>query len=94
MKKWKRLYGLDAKFTCPYCLKEFPVKKATVDHVNPYSRFHDNSPENKVLSCRMCNQEKGALTAEEYDLWKMTEDDILWKRLEFIRNGGLSLKQR
>ena len=90
MKKWKHLYGLEATFVCPYCLKVFPIKKATIDHKNPYSRFHDNSPENKVISCKFCNNQKGALTVAEYELWKTTEDLGEWYRLEFIRNGGLS----
>lgn len=90
MKHWKQLYGIEATFVCPYCLREFPIKKATVDHKLPYSRFHDNSPENKVFSCRSCNIEKGALTPEEYEIWKTTEDWVEWKRLDFIRNGGLS----
>lgn len=90
MRRWKRLYDSNATFICPYCLKEFPMKKATKDHINPWSRFHDNSPENIVYACKSCNTEKGALTAEEYETWKTTEDWIVWKRLEFIRNGGLS----
>ena len=90
MKRWKQLYGINAVFVCPYCLKIYPIKKATVDHKKPYSRFHDNSDENKVLACRDCNNEKGSLTPEEYELWKTTEDLGEWYRLEFIRNGGLS----
>ena len=81
MKKWRKLYATSETFVCPYCLKEFPTSKGTRDHKNPYSRFHDNSPENIVMACMNCNHEKGALTVEEY---------LEWKRLEFIRNGGLS----
>lgn len=79
-KRWKRLYGQTVKFVCPYCLKEKPLSDATKDHKNPYSRFHDNSPENIVLCCRECNNEKGALTVAEY---------AEWKRLEAIRNGNI-----
>ena len=89
--KWKRLYGQEATFVCPYCLETFPLKKATKDHKLPYSRFHNNSPENIVLACKFCNNQKGALTPEEYELWKTTLDNEVWKRLEYIRNGGLSL---
>ena len=81
MKKWKQLYAINGMFTCPYCLKQYPIKEATKDHINPLSRFHDKSKENIVLSCKKCNGEKGALTAEEY---------AEWKRLNFIRCGGLS----
>lgn len=81
MKRWKKLYAIDGMFTCYYCLKKFPIGEATKDHKKPLSRFDDKSKENIVLCCRKCNNEKGALTAEEYDVWK---------RLDFIRNGGLS----
>ena len=81
MKQWKRLYGMDVTFVCPYCLKRFPLKYATRDHVQPKSRAGKTEPGNIVLCCRACNNQKGALTPEEY---------AEWKRLEFIRNGGLS----
>ena len=68
--KWKKLYGAEISFTCPYCLGIFPLSEASKDHINPKSRFHDNSPENIVLSCKKCNNEKGSLTAEEYEIWK------------------------
>lgn len=84
MKKWKRLYGLEDSFICPYCLKEVSTKYATRDHKNPISRFNDKSPENIVICCFWCNVEKGSLTEEEYKEWK---------RLEFIRHGGLSLNK-
>lgn len=88
--KWKCLYGSKATFICPYCLEEFPLSKATKDHVFPKSRFKIEEPYNIVLCCKFCNNQKGALTAEEYSIWKETLDEEEWKRLEFIRNGGLS----
>lgn len=81
MKRWKQLYAINGIFTCPYCLKQFPIKDATKDHKNAKSRFHDNSWKNIVICCKKCNNEKGALTVEEY---------AEWKRLNFIRCGGLS----
>lgn len=69
-KKWKKLYKASVSFTCPYCLQQYPLTEATKDHKNPKSRFHDNSEENIVLCCKKCNHEKGALTAEEYEIWK------------------------
>lgn len=80
-RRWKRLYGAGVSFTCPYCLKIFPLTQGTRDHIVPKSRGGSNGPSNITLSCADCNQEKGALTDKEY-----TE----WKRLEFIRNGGLT----
>lgn len=84
MKAWKKLYGINGKFICPYCLQEFPIEQATKDHKNPKSRFKDYSPENITVCCEKCNNQKGALTAEEYELWKI---------LEYIRNGGLTRGQ-
>lgn len=81
MSRWKRLYEQHGFFQCPYCLKQFPLSEATKDHVIPASRGGKTDDKNLVLSCAKCNAEKGALTAEEY---------AEWKRLEFIRNGGLS----
>lgn len=78
-KKWKKLYSESISFTCPYCLGQFPLTEATKDHANPKARFHDNSPENIVLSCKKCNAEKGCLTPEEY---------LIWKQLNEIRIHG------
>lgn len=77
-KRWKKLYGHTVSFVCPYCLKSFPLTQATRDHVVPKSRGGSNDPSNIALSCAECNQEKGALTLEEYREWK---------RLELMRNG-------
>ena len=91
MKRWKRLYSTSDSFVCPYCLKVFPLKQATRDHILPYSRFYDNSEKNIVLACKACNNEKGSLTPDEYAEWKTTKDIERWRWLNFIRNGGLSL---
>ena len=90
MKRWKQLYGLSATFICPYCLKEFQLKNATVDHMLPSSRGGSSESYNLVYSCKFCNNQKGALTPDEYATWKTTLDNEVWKRLEFIRNGGLN----
>lgn len=81
MKRWKQLYSIDGKFTCCYCLKEFPIADATRDHKIPKSRGGKTTPENIVVCCEKCNSQKGALTPDEY---------AQWMRLEIIRNGGLS----
>lgn len=89
-KQWKHLYGMRATFICPYCMGEFALSKATIDHLVPQSRGGVSEPYNMVWCCKRCNNEKGALTPEEYETWKATLDNEVWKRLEFIRNGGLS----
>lgn len=89
-KQWKKLYRLTATFICPYCGEEYPLNKATIDHVVPQSRGGKSEPCNMVWCCKFCNNQKGALTPEEYETWKATLDNEVWKRLEFIRNGGLN----
>lgn len=79
--KWKKLYGASVSFTCPYCLKNFPLSEATIEHEPPKSRQKEFGKSKEILACAKCNHEKGALTAEEYEQWKL---------LEFIRNGGMS----
>ena len=37
--------------TCVYCFKE----AACVDHIIPWSYKHDDSPDNLVASCQLCN---------------------------------------
>lgn len=78
-KRWKKLYGQAISFVCPYCLKLFPVKEATVEHEPPKSRQKDLGKSKLYLVCAKCNNEKGALTADEYKVWKY---------LEIIRHGG------
>lgn len=73
-KKWKKLYGASVSFTCPYCLKNFPLSEATRDHLVPSSRGGKTEPDNLVLSCSHCNAEKGALTPEEYVIWKQLNE--------------------
>ncbi len=81
MKRWKRLYGMSATFVCPYCLRTLPISESTVEHEPPRSRQYELGRSKTMLACKRCNNQKGALTAAEY---------AEWKRLEFIRNGGLS----
>lgn len=78
-KRWKKLYGQTISIVCPYCLKIVPVKEATVEHEPPRSRQEELGPSRMYLVCEECNHEKGALTADEYKVWKY---------LEYIRNGG------
>lgn len=74
MKRWRKLYDINGFFTCPYCLKEYPIIDATRDHRVPKSRGGKTEPENITISCKSCNSEKGALTPEEYELWKILND--------------------
>lgn len=80
-RKWKQLYSISQNFICPYCLKELPLSEISVEHEPPRSRQKELGASRKIWACKKCNHTKGALTAEEF---------AVWKRLEFIRNGGLS----
>lgn len=48
---------------CRYCNSK---EELTVDHVLPLSRGGKSGMKNLAVACRKCNQDKGALTHEEY----------------------------
>lgn len=82
-RKWKKLYGSQVHFVCPYCFQILPMSLATVEHEPPLSRQKElNKKSETYYVCADCNHKKGALTLPEYREWL---------RLETIRNGG---KQR
>lgn len=81
MKHWKKLYDMSGTFLCPYCQKVLPMSEATLEHEPPLSRQSTHGPSRTYLACKKDNNQKGALTFDEY---------MQWKHLEFIRNGGLS----
>lgn len=83
-KRWRKLYGMDTTIICPYCLRSFPQSQMTREHEPPRSRQKECGPSRVIWACAECNHEKGALTAAEYSEWK---------RLEFIRNGGLNQRK-
>ena len=45
-------------FTCQYCGRKAPEVTLEVDHIEPYSKTKDNSPENLIASCLDCNRGK------------------------------------
>lgn len=80
-RRWKKLYGANINFVCPYCLKTLPLSQSTLEHEPPKSRQKELGESKTYLVCAKCNHQKGALTLEEYKEWL---------RLENIRNGGLN----
>lgn len=79
-RKWKELYRQNGPtIICPYCLKPILPNELSIDHEPPKSRQAELGKSELIYCCKKCNNEKGSLTAEEYKLWK---------RLNFIRNGG------
>lgn len=45
--------------TCVHCRKKITLESASRDHVIPVSKGGGNEPENLVLSCKVCNAERG-----------------------------------
>lgn len=86
--KWRKLYNASGQFICPYCLQHFQIQSATLEHEPPRSRQKELGPSKLLLACKKCNNEKGALTAEEYEIWKTTKDYKTWALLETVRNGN------
>lgn len=85
-KKWNKLFEMQGTIVCPYCLKPIlDPRNLTIEHEPPQSRQNELGESQKIYACKKCNHEKGALTAEEY---------VEWKRLEFIRNGGLNQRKK
>ncbi len=53
---------------CQYCGKRPPLRDLNIDHVVPRSRGGDDSWENLVTACRVCNLRKGWKTPEEANM--------------------------
>ena len=78
-RRWKKLYGSQVTFVCPYCLQHVPLSQSTLEHEPPRSRQKELGVESRAyIVCAQCNHQKGALTLPEYKEWL---------RLEAIRNG-------
>jgi 5-methylcytosine-specific restriction endonuclease McrA len=54
--------------TCQYCGKRPPLRELNIDHVLPRSRGGEDSWENLVTACRVCNLRKGWKTPEEANM--------------------------
>jgi 5-methylcytosine-specific restriction endonuclease McrA len=50
---------------CQYCARRPAVRDLNIDHVLPRSRGGEDSWENLVTACRICNLRKGRRTPEE-----------------------------
>ena len=47
------------RWQCHYCGKQLSGTDATVDHINPVSKFGaNNDPDGLVAACRSCNSRK------------------------------------
>ncbi len=54
--------------TCQYCGKRPPLRELNIDHILPRSRGGEDSWENLVTACRVCNLRKGWKTPEEANM--------------------------
>jgi hypothetical protein len=69
---------------CYFCLKHIEEDDdLTVDHLYPYDGNNTNE-ENCVISCKSCNNEKGAMNEGEYSLFKSYKLNMSEKTTELI----------
>lgn len=78
---------------CQYCGKQPPLRDLNIDHVMPKSRGGDDTWENLVTACRVCNLRKGWKTPEEANMrlarrpfrpkWSMTAQILLGSALHY-----------
>lgn len=73
-KKWKSLYREQIKLQTCYCYLCGKViekeNELSLDHRTPLSRGGQNDPTNWMPTHKECNCDKGALTYEEWLLYK------------------------
>ncbi len=85
VQKWRLFYevtgeGSKVNAFCIYCGKAFSITQALkgievdIEHIIPQSRLFDDSLNNKTLSHRKCNEEKGNMTAYDYMMSKSQAD--------------------
>lgn len=78
---------------CQYCGKQPPLRDLNIDHVMPRSRGGDDSWENLVTACRVCNLRKGWRTPDEANMrlqrrpfrpkWSMTAQILLGAAIKY-----------
>lgn len=65
-RRWKRKDIFARDFNrCRYCVKKFPTKKLTLDHVKPRAKGGLTRPDNLVTACKPCNQRKADMSLQE-----------------------------
>jgi 5-methylcytosine-specific restriction endonuclease McrA len=56
-------------FQCLYCLKKYPVRALTYDHVIPRAAGGKTTWENVVTACKNCNAMKADKSCDESGMW-------------------------
>ncbi len=54
------------KYLCHYCKKQLTRFSATLDHIQPVSKGGDNSYDNLITACLLCNSQRGAKPIMEH----------------------------
>lgn len=66
-KELKKIIIKEEDRICYICNNKIPKSEnATIDHVNPKSKFGTDDRENLHCCCKRCNDDKGNLTYDEY----------------------------
>lgn len=75
--QFKRYCEMQIKMETAYCClcgkPIYKTKEYNIEHLQPVSRGGKNNLGNWGICHKKCNSEKGALTLEEYRLWKELE---------------------
>lgn len=75
--QFKRYCEMQIKMETAYCClcgkPIYKTKEYNIEHLQPVSRGGKNNLDNWGICHKKCNSEKGALTFEEYRLWKELE---------------------
>jgi len=52
---------------CYYCGLDFTENtKTEIDHILPFSKYHDSSNKNLCISCKECNRQKSNKSIKEF----------------------------
>lgn len=66
-KELKKVIIKEENRICYICKTKIPEEEhATIDHVNPKSKFGKDDRENLHCCCKRCNDDKGDFTYDEY----------------------------
>jgi 5-methylcytosine-specific restriction endonuclease McrA len=69
---------------CMYCGEQFKQVDLTRDHIIPMSRGGTDSWENVVTACYRCNNQKGNLTPEEWNKYKLLAVPYVPNKAEYL----------
>lgn len=83
----------DDVITCRYCHRPIDLSDAALDHAVPFARGGSPDLSNIELICRECNDRKGGLLPEEYELLlAFLEREIPLARMEILKRLQQSTK--